>query len=123
MNKKWAVVLQAFALLAVLALAGCYAPTDYPKLTTTTQYPPAEPLAVQRRIVAKSVQNRPIMCTVLGRGPDVTFVMATIHGNEPAGTPLVRRPLVEAQVQMGGVDPAAGFHQDIELDPGNESLL
>lgn len=28
---------------------------------------------------------------VLGEGPDVTFILATIHGNEPAGTPLVRR--------------------------------
>ena len=91
MNKKWAIVLQAFVLLAVLALAGCYAPTEYPKLTTTTQYPPAEPLAVQRRIVGKSVQNRPIMALVLGWGPDVTLILATIHGNEPAGTPLVRR--------------------------------
>ena len=28
---------------------------------------------------------------VLGEGPDVIFILATIHGNEPAGTPLVRR--------------------------------
>lgn len=27
----------------------------------------------------------------LGEGPDVIFILATIHGNEPAGTPLVRR--------------------------------
>jgi len=31
------------------------------------------------------------MCTVLGQGQDVTLILATIHGNEPAGTPLVRR--------------------------------
>jgi len=43
------------------------------------------------RIVGTSVQRRPIMCLELGDGPDVTFIMATIHGNEPAGTPLVRR--------------------------------
>ncbi len=30
------------------------------------------------------------MALVLGQGPDVTFILATIHGNEPAGTPLVR---------------------------------
>ena len=30
------------------------------------------------------------MCLVLGDGPDVTLIMATIHGNEAAGTPLVR---------------------------------
>jgi len=28
---------------------------------------------------------------VLGRGPDVTFILAAIHGNEPAGTTLARR--------------------------------
>jgi protein MpaA len=31
------------------------------------------------------------MYLVLGQGPDTTFIMATIHGNEAAGTPLVRR--------------------------------
>jgi len=31
------------------------------------------------------------MCSVLGHGQDVTLILATIHGNEPAGTPLVRR--------------------------------
>jgi protein MpaA len=30
------------------------------------------------------------MCLELGDGSDVTFIMATIHGNEAAGTPLVR---------------------------------
>jgi len=28
---------------------------------------------------------------VLGQGQDVAFILATIHGDEPAGTPLVRR--------------------------------
>ena len=32
-----------------------------------------------------------MMSVALGRGPDVIFILATIHGNEPAGTPLVRR--------------------------------
>jgi len=31
------------------------------------------------------------MCLVLGQGPDTSFVMAAIHGNETAGIPLVRR--------------------------------
>jgi protein MpaA len=31
------------------------------------------------------------MGTVLGEGNDTTFILATIHGDEPAGTPLVRR--------------------------------
>jgi protein MpaA len=28
---------------------------------------------------------------VIGQGPDVTLILATIHGDEPAGTPLVQR--------------------------------
>jgi protein MpaA len=31
------------------------------------------------------------MCLELGTGSDVTFIISTIHGNEAAGTPLVRR--------------------------------
>jgi protein MpaA len=31
------------------------------------------------------------MTHVFGQGPDVTFILAAIHGDEPAGTPLVRR--------------------------------
>ncbi len=45
----------------------------------------------QYRIVGTSVRRLPILSFVLGRGQDVTFILATIHGNESAGTPLVRQ--------------------------------
>ena len=45
----------------------------------------------QYRIVGRSVQRLPIMSYVLGNGPDVTFIIGAIHGNEAAGVPLVRR--------------------------------
>ena len=35
-----------------------------------------------------SVEGRPIELHVRGQGPEVVLVMATIHGNEPAGTPI-----------------------------------
>lgn len=35
-----------------------------------------------------SVNGRPIEGMVMGEGPDVSMVLATIHGNENAGTPL-----------------------------------
>lgn len=38
-----------------------------------------------------SVEKRKIDCTVLGRGDDVTFIIANIHGNEAAGTPIAMR--------------------------------
>ena len=88
MNKKWAIISTVWALFAILAFAGCVEPVSYPEIVS--ELPPVVPPA-QYRIVGTSVQRRPILCFVLGEGPDVTFIMATIHGNEPAGTPLVRR--------------------------------
>ena len=44
----------------------------------------------QYHIGGRSVLKRPIVYQTLGSGPDVVLIMATIHGNEPAGTPLVR---------------------------------
>lgn len=40
-------------------------------------------------VVGKSYEGRPIECIVHGDGPDVLMIIATIHGNEAAGTPLV----------------------------------
>ena len=90
MNKKWSIILTVCALFIVLVFAGCYEPTRYPELIKAPP-PPAIALPPQHRIVGTSVLRRPIMCLVTGQGPDVTFILATIHGNEPAGTPLVRR--------------------------------
>lgn len=39
--------------------------------------------------VGTSVKGNPIERLVLGTGPEVVMIMATIHGNENAGTPLV----------------------------------
>jgi len=92
-NKKRTVISIVCSLLPILALGGCYRPTEYPQVIATPQMPTTPPptILAQPRIVGTSVQNRPIMCTVLGQGPDVTLILAAIHGNEPAGTPLVRR--------------------------------
>ena len=42
-------------------------------------------------IAGHSVDGRPIHCTVHGDGPRVVLFMASIHGSEGAGTPLLRR--------------------------------
>jgi protein MpaA len=96
MNKKRSFTLNICALLAVFTLAGCYEPTAYPEFVTTPLAPTLPKPATflipgQYRLVGTSVQRLPILSFVLGQGPDVTFILATIHGNEPAGTPLVRR--------------------------------
>jgi len=40
-------------------------------------------------VIGRSVEGRPIEYQVYGEGEDVLLVIATIHGNEAAGTPLV----------------------------------
>lgn len=90
MNRKWPAILAVCALIAVLTFAGCYRPVSYPELVDT-HVPPTIVRAARYHVVGTSVQGRSIMCLVLGEGPDVALIMATIHGNEPAGTPLVRR--------------------------------
>ena len=90
MNRKWPAISTVCALFAVLPFAGCYQAVSYPELV---EVPPPRPVvrAARYSIVGTSVHRKPIMCLALGQGPDVTFVLATIHGDEPAGTPLVRR--------------------------------
>jgi len=75
------------ALFACLVLGGCYKPVSYPVIVDVPQVE----VVVQRRIVGTSIEKRPIECIVLGQGWDVTFILATIHGDEPGGTPLVLR--------------------------------
>jgi protein MpaA len=68
------------ALLAVTwTMSGCVDPYA-PKIVS--------PLATQTEIIGQSVQGRPIECFRFGSGPEVLMFMATIHGNETAGTPL-----------------------------------
>ena len=66
-------------------LAGCRPGTDpYAPVISTPQL-------VASEILGHSVQNRPIELITLGRGDDSVLIIATIHGNEDAGTPLVHR--------------------------------
>jgi protein MpaA len=88
MNKKWAKISTVCVLFGVLVFAGCVEPVRFPEIVGEL---PTIVFPAQYRIVGTSIQNRPIMCLVLGDGSDVTFIMSSIHGNEAAGTPLVRR--------------------------------
>ncbi len=45
----------------------------------------------QGEVIGMSLEGRPIRCQVYGEGPDVLWIIATIHGNEAAGTPLVAK--------------------------------
>lgn len=59
---------------------------------------------LQKRTVGTSVQGRPIEMESMGHGDDVVLIMATIHGDEPAGTPLVRRLATHLAEHPGVLD-------------------
>ncbi len=71
------------------AITGCYKPIEEPVIIR--MLPLAPKPAVLRSFAGESIETRPIAYTVLGQGTDVIFILAAIHGNENAGTPLVRR--------------------------------
>lgn len=64
------------AALAASVLAGCQS---------------ERPFLENSEVIGHSVEGRPIEKLVLGTGDEVTLILATIHGNENAGTPLVQK--------------------------------
>ncbi|MHC5158010.1 MAG: M14 family zinc carboxypeptidase [Planctomycetota bacterium] len=78
---------------SLLAVSGCQPGRDRyaPFITTPQVYPPdiTDVIESQSEILGYSLQNRPIELLTLGSGPDTVLMIASIHGNEDAGTPLV----------------------------------
>jgi protein MpaA len=75
------ILAKLFILLFSLVLVGCNGSAGKVKLGSSGRY----------YIAGRSVEGRDIWCIVFGSGEDVTFVLASLHGDECAGTPLVRR--------------------------------
>jgi protein MpaA len=93
MSKGWSLTFVVAGFLALIGLSGCYEAEPRPRIIGRDQ-PVEMPVleAVPRyRVLGRSVQGRPIRAQVLGEGRDTTLFIATIHGNEPAGTPLMRK--------------------------------
>ncbi len=79
-------------LLMGAILSGCYQPEVPPRIVEKPSIvQPTEPDSKEYSVAGYSVQGRPIMVQTLGTGPETILLMATIHGNEPAGTPLLSR--------------------------------
>ncbi|HNY79783.1 MAG: DUF2817 domain-containing protein [Sedimentisphaerales bacterium] len=93
MDKGRSIWLVCTLLLAVVALAGCYEPEPRPRVIGEDRPVPlpTTQLIPQYRLLGRSIQGRAITAQILGDGLDTTLIVATIHGNEPAGTPLVKR--------------------------------
>lgn len=93
MNKGWSVTFVVAEFFALIGLSGCYEAEPRPRIIGRDQPVEIPVLEVvpRYRVLGRSVQGRPIRAQVLGEGRDTTLFIATIHGNEPAGTPLMRR--------------------------------
>ena len=65
-------------------LAGCKPPPE--RVQPGVLSAAIEPI---KYILGSSVEGRPIDCEIFGDGRDTSLITATIHGNEPAGTPLL----------------------------------
>lgn len=65
--------------------------------------PPAE-LDAGSDVIGQSVEGRPIHAVTLGDGPRTVLYLASIHGNEAAGTPLVNRLLANLYRDPGIAD-------------------
>lgn len=72
--------------MACLIANGVLRPCADAKETSAIDQPASGP---KKTTVGKSAEGRPIECLVYGQGSDVLLVIATIHGNEAAGTPLM----------------------------------
>ncbi|WP_428386395.1 DUF2817 domain-containing protein [Mucisphaera sp.] len=74
----------ALLILATLLTTGC---------NTVPLIDPEEPQGVFERytIIGRSLDGRGIECHELGDGEELIVFVAGIHGNEPAGVPLVRQ--------------------------------
>jgi len=69
------------------ALAALFCVLTNWRSSAAAEKPPAD--GTEKFVAGRSVEDRPIHCRVYGDGPDVLMVIATIHGSEAAGTPLV----------------------------------
>lgn len=93
-------------LVLVAGVSGCrtsvaHEPTLSPKHAPGTSpaagtrsvsiHPAPTTVTSRRRVAGYSVEHRPIEAITLGHGRITVLIMASIHGDEPAGTPLVHR--------------------------------
>lgn len=79
-------------MVGLMAISGCYEPEPKPLIVGEVPplvLPPPEAPPAKHRVIGRSVKGRPLIVQTLGEGKDTILIMATIHGSEPAGTPLV----------------------------------
>ena len=86
----------ALLIISLFAASGCQPSGRDPYAPVLTG-----PQFVRSEILGYSVQNRPIELITIGTGVDTVLIIATIHGNEDAGTPLVHRLIDRLRIRPG----------------------
>jgi len=78
--------------ITVFGVIGCQPGYRAPEIVSGPErFSVDEALEMTSGLLGRSLEDRPIVYSVLGGGDDVVLVIATIHGNEKAGTPIVHR--------------------------------
>ncbi len=76
--------------IGVFGIIGCQQGYRGPAIVSMPRRQPVE-VEVSSGFMGRSVEDRPIAYSVFGSGDDVVLILATIHGDESAGTPIVDR--------------------------------
>lgn len=85
--------------LALVAVSGCGSSYQPPSIgSDSSRRSVRSTVIAYKDVIGSSVEGRDINSAVYGTGYDVVLVIATIHGDENAGTPIVRR--VERELQQ-----------------------
>lgn len=74
---------------AAMALVVCVGCQTAGRAVPSGELGQAEPAIPRQTAVGQSVEGRAIVCQVIGNGDDTVLILASVHGSEPAGTPLV----------------------------------
>jgi len=88
-NRRWGTSCLVILLVLMAGCAGGGRGAEERLETDGRTSPSRTVFAYEEIIIGRTPGNRAISCRLLGDGPEVVLIMATIHGNEPAGTPLV----------------------------------
>lgn len=83
-------IVGSLTVVVLCILTGCHRPVARARTQPAVLHNSATS-TVQTFVPGTSREGRPIECYRIGHGTDVILIMAGIHGNEPAGPPLVRR--------------------------------
>ncbi len=106
-ERKWRIRVVVAASMAATALCGCQTGSGggrgegvRPELSSQPEHhAPTRPVL---STVGRSIEDRPIRCRTFGDGPQCVLFIASIHGDETAGTPLLNA-LADHLQQHGGI--------------------